>query len=142
MTIPNARILAVALLVFPVIAMAELPRLTVNVTGAEPATGTLEISVFDSEEKFLREIFLQKKCRPEEDGTCTVEFAAVTEGEYAVAVIHDANDNKKLDNGFLGFGAERFGFSNNPSRPWFGRNSFDDAKFSLTESTVIQVDLD
>lgn len=142
MTKLNARLFIVALLAIPAIAMAELPRLTVKVTGAEPATGTIEISVFDSEENFLREIHIQKRCKPSEDGTCSVEFAAMAEGEYAIAVIHDANDNKKLDNGFLGFGAERFGFSNNPSRPWFGRNSFDEAEFTLTASMAIQVDLD
>ena len=122
------------LALIPVAAQAELFVLTVNVIDAEPPTGTIEVSVFDSAETFLKRTAFQTPCRPAEDGTCSVDFAAVPDGEYAVVIVHDANDNKKLDNGFLGFGAESFAYSNDASNPLFGRASFDDAKFTLTES--------
>lgn len=37
------------------------------------------------------------------------------EGDYAIAVFLDENNNKKLDTNFLGIPKERFGFSRNPS---------------------------
>ena len=132
----------VVLTLIPAAAVAELPTLTVKVNGADPATGVVEISVFDSAENFFKAAFLQNSCKPSEDGSCSVEFAAVNEGDYAVVAVHDANDNKKLDNGFMGFGAERFGYSNDASNPLFGRASFDDAKFKVSESTEIEIKLD
>jgi len=39
---------------------------------------------------------------------------APSEGDYAIAVYHDENDNKKLDRNFIGIPREGFGFSNNP----------------------------
>ena len=129
------------LALFPAVAAAELPSLTVSVSGAEPA-GTIEISLFDSAENFLRQTYEQKPCSPAEDGTCTVRFAAMEEGEYAVVVVHDVNDNKKLDNGFLGFGAEPFAYSNGATNPLFGRASFEDAKFTLSGATEIEISFD
>lgn len=35
-------------------------------------------------------------------------------GDYGVAVIHDENQNHKLDRNFLGIPKEGFGFANNP----------------------------
>jgi len=35
-------------------------------------------------------------------------------GDYAVAVIHDENENKKLDRNFFNIPTEGFGFANNP----------------------------
>ena len=136
------QLLAITLAFFPAIAAAELPTLTIHLSGAEPPTGRLEISVFDSEENFLKNPYIQRPCGPTEEGICAVRIAAMPEGEYAVVVVHDANGNSKLDTGFLGFGGERFGYSNNPRKPLFGRNTFDDAKFTLSESTEIEIELD
>jgi len=137
-----SRLITLSLALLPTLAVAELATLTVNITDAEPATGSIEVSLFDSAEAFLKKAYLQKPCSPAEDGSCSVTFAALDEGDYAVAVAHDANDNKKLDNGFLGFGAEGFGYSNGASNPLFGRADFDDAKITITESTTIDISLD
>lgn len=123
-------------------ATAETARLTVHVSGAEPPSGTVEISLFDSAENFFKQPYKQSPCKPSDDGRCTVRFGDLPNGEYAVIVVHDANDNRKLDNGFLGFGAERFAYSNGAGNPLFGRASFDDAKFSLHGSTEIEIELD
>ena len=52
----------VVLTLIPAAAVAELPTLTVKVTGADPATGVVEISVFDSAENFFKAAFLQNSC--------------------------------------------------------------------------------
>lgn len=61
-------------------------------------------------------------------------------GEYAVSVIHDENDNDKLDTNFLGIPQEGVGFSNNP-RLFFGAPSFDKCKFSLKGSKQLKIKL-
>lgn len=137
-----SRLTALVLALTPALAMAELPNLTVNIVDADPATGTIEISLFNSAENFLKQPYEQRPCKPAEDGSCNVTFAALDESDYAVVVVHDENDNKKLDNGFLGFGAESFAYSNGASNPLFGRADFEDAKITITESTTIEISLD
>ncbi|MGY4395112.1 uncharacterized protein (DUF2141 family) [Sphingomonas sp. UYAg733] len=57
-------------------------------------------------------------------------FAGLPRGDYAVAVIHDENGNKKLDT-FVGIPREGFGFSRNPAIA-FGPPRFSAARFTLT----------
>lgn len=123
-------------------AMAETVQLTVNINGAEPPTGSIEVSLFNSDETFLKAPYAQRPCIPANDGSCTVHFGDLAPGDYAVVVVHDANGNKKLDSGFLGFGAEGFAYSNDASNPLFGRASFDDVRISVAGSTEIVISLD
>lgn len=132
---------------FPIVGQAELLKLTVNITGIDPAEGNLEVSLFDSEEDFLKKPWSQKVGKIAEDGTSTVSFSALPAGEIAVVVVHDANGNNKLDNGFLGFGAESFAYTENPENArWyrflFGRPAFEEAVFEISESMEITISLD
>lgn len=133
--------------IFPIVGQAQLLKLTVNITGIDPAEGNLEVSLFDSEEDFLKKPWSQKVGKIAEDGTSTVSFSALPAGKIAVVVVHDANGNNKLDNGFLGFGAESFAYTENPENArWyrflFGRPAFEEAVFEISESTEITISLD
>jgi uncharacterized protein (DUF2141 family) len=46
--------------------------------------------------------------------TSTVTFADLAPGVYGFAVIHDENQNHKLDRNMIGWPKEGFGFANNP----------------------------
>lgn len=46
--------------------------------------------------------------------TAVVTFDGLTPGVYSFAVIHDENQNHKLDRNFIGIPKEGFGFANNP----------------------------
>jgi len=125
----------------PSFAHAALPSLEVNVSNALPSEGHIEITLFNSEESFLTKAYLQKSGVPDENGEFTVTFAGLEEGEYAVVVVHDENDNKTYDSGFLGLGSEGLGYSNNV-RQWFSRPEYDEVKFSVTgELTEISIEL-
>jgi len=129
-------------LFLPSLSWADLPSLTVHVSGAEPASGTIEVTVFDSPETFLTKAYLQRSGAVGEDGRFTANFSALPEGDYAVVVVHDANDNKKLDSGILGFGAESFAYSNGASNPLFGRARFEDARIEVNGDLEIEIPLD
>lgn len=60
----------------------------------------------------------------------SLRFDGLARGDYAVAVIHDENDNRKLDT-FAGIPREGFGFSRNPAVS-FGPPRFAAARFTLT----------
>ena len=72
--------------------------------------------------------------------TATIIFKSVPPGSYALAILHDENNNKKMDKNMLGIPKEGYGFSNNASAP-FGPPSYKKAGFSHTASkqTDIQI---
>lgn len=123
-------------------AWAELPGIKVRVTGLSTTTGTVEVSLFNNAGAFMKEPYLQESGKADESGVFETEFVSLTEGEYAIVVVHDANDNQKLDRGYFGFGAEAYGYSNNV-KPWFGRPDFEQAKFTVDQpGTVVEINLD
>lgn len=65
-----------------------------------------------------------------------VRFEGLPYGEFAVAVIHDANSNARLDT-FVGIPREGFGFSNNPPLG-FGAPRFAAARFRLSSAASRQ----
>ena len=123
-------------------AHAQLASITLVVNGADPATGNIEATLFSSAEEFLMEAHLQESGAVSEDGSFEAEFFGLVEGEYAIVVVHDANENGVFDAGMFGFGGESVGYSNNVSS-WFGRPGFDDAKFTVgSEEQTITINLD
>ena len=138
--------LQIAILALPVlpalVAAAEPTGLQVRVVNIAPASGTVEVTLFNSPETFMKEPYLQQAAEVGEDGAVEVRFAGLIEGEYAAVAVHDANENGKLDTGFLGFGGESYGWSNNVA-PWFGWPDFEDAAFTAGFSNLsIEIDLD
>ena len=67
-------------------------------------------------------------------GQRAIRFDALPTGDWAVAVIHDANGNAKLDT-MMGIPREGFGFSRNPPRG-FGAPSFAATRFRLDGDTT------
>ncbi len=117
----------------PMAVKAELPSILLTVSGAEPAAGTIEASLFNSAEEFLVNAYMQQSGEVAEDGSFTAEFVGLEEGEYAIVVVHDANENGVYDAGLFGFGGEAVGYSNDASS-WLGRPAFDAAKFTVSEA--------
>ena len=105
----------------------------VNVTGAEPGTGQLLISLFNSSESFLAIPLVQATGDIDGQGNALVSLGTHVPGEYAIAVVYDKNENGKLDTGLFRIPKEEIGFSNN-SKGKFGPAKWDDARFILTDS--------
>lgn len=66
-----------------------------------------------------------------------ITFDAVSGGTYAIAVMHDENDNGKMDKNFLGIPTEGYCVSNN-AKGFMSAPSFEAAKF-LLNSDVKQI---
>ncbi len=65
-----------------------------------------------------------------------VRIEGLAVGNYAAAIIHDENGNKKLDT-LMGIPREGFGFSRNPAIG-FGPPKFDAARFPLDDAAKPQ----
>jgi uncharacterized protein (DUF2141 family) len=70
--------------------------------------------------------------------SATITFDNLTPGVYAVNILHDENENGKIDKGWV-LPVEGIGFSNYESIGLTNRPNFSKASFELKKSTAISV---
>ncbi len=71
-------------------------------------------------------------------GECV--FMNLPAGTYAISSFQDENSNGKIDKNLLGMPTEKYGFSNDASKP-FGPPEFSAASFQLSQDTIIKINL-
>lgn len=112
-------------------------NIEVTVKNIKEQKGTIRVGLFTNEDDFLKKVAEGKVVKA--TGTeIRVVFENLKAGEYAVSVIHDANENGELDTNGIGMPKEGFAFGNN-AMGMFGPPSFDKAKVVLDKSPVKQV---
>jgi uncharacterized protein (DUF2141 family) len=72
------------------------------------------------------------------DNVALVSFSGLPAGNYAVVILHDENDDHKMNTNFFGIPKEGCGFSNNVMGT-FGPPSFSRASFSFTGNSETQI---
>lgn len=132
---------AVLTLVLAAATSAHASDLIVRVTGIETKSGHVGCALFGSEGGFP----MNNAGRPQEwipvEGTEAVcRFKDVAGGAYAVSVVHDINDNRKLDTNLFGLPTEPWGVSNN-ARPGLRAPKFDEARVTLDSSRDTTIDI-
>jgi uncharacterized protein (DUF2141 family) len=90
--------------------------LTIRVENAEPGKGHLMVGLFNNENSFPDDYFAGQRMAVT-DRLMVVTFTDLPEGMYAVSVYQDNNGNEQLDKNIFGIPKEKYGFSNNASRP-------------------------
>lgn len=130
-----------ALLALPLLtSAAPLATLELDFTKLRSTRGLLQICIAPAASEFpdCRDgRGAIKRTIPASDGK--LRLSGLAPGDYAVAVIHDANGNGKLDT-FMGIPREGFGFSRNPVIG-FGPPRFSAAQFPLAGSDRQEVKL-
>jgi uncharacterized protein (DUF2141 family) len=90
--------------------------LIIHVTGFRNTKGLLGAELFTSSAGWPEEV--DKSFRhahfPIEGDHATARFDRIPAGKYGVVVLHDENENQKLDRNVLMVPKEGFGFANNP----------------------------
>jgi uncharacterized protein (DUF2141 family) len=105
--------------------------LTVRISELESDKGRVAVALFASSQDFPDQKRASAgKLTRISGGRASVTFTNLRPGIYAVAVLHDENENSKMDFNFLGMPLEGYGFSNDASAP-FGPPSFAAAAFKL-----------
>jgi uncharacterized protein (DUF2141 family) len=108
-------------------------QIAVEINNLRSNDGVVGIVVFDRAEGFPtkgEKARFRAIVKPER-GRVTAAFAAVPFGTYAIAVVHDENNNGTLDTSWIGRPIEGYGSSNNPA-PRMGPPRFEDARFTVT----------
>ena len=117
---------------------AEEKKLIVQITNVTSEEGQIILAIYNSSENYDKRIAFQEvKLKPEID---TVIFETnVSDGEYLVMLVHDINNNGKLDTSFIGMPKEPVGLSNYDGKGIPGK--FKKHKFSVNENTEIIIPL-
>ena len=116
---------------------APTTELSIDIAKLRNAKGMLRICLTAEPDHFPSCVGdAQAVTRSIPAGTHDLRIAGLPHGDYAIAVIHDENSNKKLDT-FMGIPREGFGFSRNPPIG-FAAPRFAAARFTLQGDTESQ----
>lgn len=107
--------------------------ITVTVSNIRNSNGKVALALHNGD-TFMKTDAIQSTESPITNGEVTVTFTNVTSGEYAVLVLHDENENRKMDYDANGMPQEAYGTSGVTSR--FGPPTYNDAKFNLNNEDL------
>lgn len=120
---------------------ADNYSLTVQVANLRNSNGLMQFALYNKEGSIPDEHYenyykiLKGKII---DGSSTITFKNIPLGKYAVNILHDENNNGKIDKGFI-LPIEGVGFSNYQSVGLTNRPNFSKASFDLKENKTISV---
>ena len=107
--------------------------ITVKINNTHNNNGHMLIGLHTAD-TFMKTKGIQNSKAEIKDGKVKVTFKDVVPGEYAVMVLHDENDNNRMDFESNGMPKESYGMSNNPML--FGPPTFSDATFKVTNENI------
>lgn len=108
--------------------------LQVNIDGLRSARGTVRCFLYNSEKGFPKnqDAAFASAIGAINGGKSRCEFTNVPDGNYAVSVYHDENNNQRLDSNFLGIPKEGVGASND-AKASMGPPKYQDALVAINE---------
>jgi uncharacterized protein (DUF2141 family) len=112
--------------------------LTVKVNDLRNSTGVVVFALYNKDgsipdEKLKK--YYKKEIVPIVKNLATVTFNNLPKGNYAVVILHDENNNSKIDKKFI-FPTEGVGFSNFQTINLSNRPSFSKASFLINENLI------
>ncbi len=118
---------------------ASASDLTVSIAGLKSQNGQICLSLFANGHGFPNNGNAAVRAQCIKASEPSITFRNLKPGNYAIAIIHDANRNNQLDTNPLGIPTEGFGFSRDP-QILTGPPKFGDSAFSVRGgSTQIQI---
>ncbi len=104
---------------------------TITIENAETAAGKIMVSLVQGEAEFKGEASpIAALTRRAIAGPMGFVFKDLPDGEYALQIMHDVNDNDELDSNFIGMPTEPWAFSNNATGN-MGPPAWRDVKFLI-----------
>lgn len=128
---------AILFIILPIQTYSE--NLTVEVSELKEKKGQLLIGLYNNADNFpvINQAYKGIVINVERK-EIRYTFADIPSGNYAIAVIHDINNNGELDKNLFGVPTEGYGFSNSPATS-FGLPAFNEVKFHLTDTSTSKI---
>lgn len=123
----------------------ETYSLTIKTNGLENSEGTIVFAIYNKDgsipdQKFKK--FYRKQNAHIVNNKSEITFNNLPEGLYAVTVLHDKNNNGKIDTKFmLPLPDEGVGFSNYDDFGLSNRPNFKKASFNLSKDTTVVINI-
>ena len=122
-------------------ATAQTYDLNINIENIKKVNGKIEVAIYNKAETFLVKgealnVYRYKVTNKSKFLT----ISDLPKGEYAIAVYHDLNSDKKFNKNIFGLPSESYGFSTN-FIPRISKPSFDDCKIYINHSKSIHIAL-
>ena len=115
--------------------------MTVEVENLRNSKGLVQFALYNKDgsipDEHYKNYFKMEKATINND-KAEVTFSNLPEGDYAVNILHDENNNGKVDKGFV-LPKEGIGFSNYASIGLTNRPYFKKASFELKQNKTIKV---
>jgi uncharacterized protein (DUF2141 family) len=107
-------------------------KLLVTVEGLRSNKGVVRITLFDQAEGFPQDSGKARKVvtATPKGNAAHIAFEQLPAGRYAVAILHDENENGKMDTNMVGYPKEGWGASTD-NLPTFRAPRFEEAAFAL-----------
>ena len=113
---------------------------TIIINGVEHDKGFIDVKIYEDKESFLKEDQAIESIRKKPTrGKTIIPLSKLHEGEVAIVVYHDENNDKELNTSLFWRPKEGYAFSNNyiPKGP----PSFSKAMISLIHGEPINIEL-
>ena len=122
--------------IFLLISAASFSQLTVTIENIRVDSGTVLIALYNSKKTFNNtgSMYREGNVKVEKEKAVFI-FEDLPEGEYAISLFHDINDNNMLDKTSFGIPHEPYGFSNNAIGA-FGPPPYKKARFRYNGKTM------
>jgi uncharacterized protein (DUF2141 family) len=113
-------------------------RILLTVENTRNEDGMIRVVLFNSEEGFPGkfEKGIKTVNVKAEQPVTKVTFENVPHGRYALSVLHDENENGRLDTNMVGMPKEGYAVSNDAKAGMFGPPEYDDAVFMLDSDEI------
>lgn len=111
-------------------------QVTLKITNIQSIKGVIYVGFYKPNHDFPNHEadHIKKKVKPLK-GVVELVVNDLEAGAYAIAVLHDINDNDKLEKNFFGFPIEPYGFSKNIHHT-FSAPTFEECKFNVTDKPI------
>ncbi|NDV77515.1 DUF2141 domain-containing protein [Dysgonomonas sp. 511] len=134
--------LPIALIFAAIASVNAQSKLTLEISGIDNPTGSLYVALYDAQSPFLGKNNYSGKIVGISNNIMEVGLDNVADGQYAIAIFQDENQNGKLDMGQWGIPTEKYGFSNNVDPAIIKRPpSFEECKFEVKGDSRIEINL-
>ncbi len=119
----------------------ESYALTINVEELRNSDGAVQFALYNTDgsipDQKFKAFYKMEKAKIN-NGASRLTFNDLPKGRYAVNVLHDENENGKIDKGFI-LPIEGIGFSNYESIGLSNRPNFSKASFEMDSDTTVSV---
>ncbi|MDN4165507.1 DUF2141 domain-containing protein [Cytophagales bacterium LB-30] len=113
-------------------------NLTVTVKNVSKSEGIISVSIYNTEDGFLKTAYKKQKVSAVANQEVQVVFDDLPAGTYTVSAVHDVNSNGELDTNFFGMPTEPYAISKD-GKNMYGPPSFDKAVFEITQDQSLDL---